>query len=192
MKDSRRVAGRVAGSPRNRALCAAREDAVIAPDNAVITPDDAAAARSAGTRRGVVDVVLPLPRILEALAAVRHRVRAVLAGWDLPPDLADDALLVVSEMTTNAITHALPPATLRLSRVPGPGQCTLRVQVTDAGPVARSREEGPRGEGSREETGDAPCEEHGRGIAIVAALSVRCGICVRPGEVTRWADLRGA
>ncbi|GAA2230230.1 hypothetical protein GCM10010104_24350 [Streptomyces indiaensis] len=130
----------------------------------------------------VAEEVLPLPRILEALAAVRRRVRGILIDWDLSPDVADDALVVASEMITNAVTHALSPATLRLSRVKGDGRCTLRIEVTDAGPAAQSRRGGR----------DTLPEEHGRGIAIVAALSSRCGARIHPGGVTRWADLRVA
>ncbi|TQK51970.1 anti-sigma regulatory factor (Ser/Thr protein kinase) [Streptomyces sp. SLBN-118] len=144
--------------------------------------NEGATARSGWMRPEAAEEVLPLPRILEALAAVRRRVRAVLTDWDLAPEVADDALLVVSEMITNAVMHALPPATLRLSRVTGHGGCTLRVEVTDAGPAAQRRR------GVR----DTLPEEHGRGIAIVAALSFRCGARVHPGGVTRWADLRVA
>ncbi|WP_432118542.1 ATP-binding protein [Streptomyces sp. bgisy032] len=144
--------------------------------------DKGATAGSGRMRPEVAEVVLPLPCILEALAAVRRRVRVVLADWDLAPGVADDALLVTSEMITNAVAHALPPATLRLSRVTCHGRCALRVEVTDAGPAARSRREAP---------GVLP-EEHGRGIAIIAALSSRCGTRVHPGGVTRWADLRAA
>ncbi|MFK4147305.1 ATP-binding protein [Streptomyces sp. NPDC004065] len=137
-------------------------------------------ARSGWMPTEVAEEVFPLPRILEALAAVRRRVRGVLIDWDLSPDVADDALLVVSEMITNAVTHALSPALLRLSRVKGDGCRILRIEVTDAGPAAQSRQGGR----------DTLPEEHGRGSAIVAALSFRCGARIHPGGVTRWADLR--
>ncbi|MGP3925339.1 hypothetical protein [Streptomyces sp. 8N616] len=35
-------------------------------------------------------------------------------------------------------------------------------------------------------------DEHGRGIAIVTALSARCGVRIHPGGITRWADLPAA
>jgi anti-sigma regulatory factor (Ser/Thr protein kinase) len=92
-----------------------------------------------------------------------------------------DALVVVSELLTNALVHALPPATLRLSRVRVDGHRALRVEVTDAGPVLA---------GDGWATPDP--DEHGRGIDIVTALAARCGIRVDTEGITRWADLPAA
>ncbi|WP_167503972.1 ATP-binding protein [Streptomyces malaysiensis] len=129
-----------------------------------------------------VESVFPLPRALEALGALRHHVRTTLAGWGVPAGTADDALLVISEMTTNAVTHAFPPAVLRLSCTHTDGCSALRVEVTDAGPTPQAE----RGEHGRQP------EEHGRGTAIIAALSARCGICVHSDGTTRWAELPAA
>ncbi|MGI5401170.1 ATP-binding protein [Streptomyces sp. CA-135486] len=123
-----------------------------------------------------VDHVSPVPHSPGAVAVVRRRVRAVLAEWGLSGDVTMDALLVVSELLTNALVHALPPATLRLSRVHVDGRRALRVEVTDAGRALPVRQ-------------PACPEEHGRGIAIVTALSARCGIHVHTGGITHWADL---
>ncbi|OEJ23424.1 response regulator receiver protein [Streptomyces agglomeratus] len=128
-----------------------------------------------------VDHVCPLPHAPGAVSAVRGRVRTVLAEWGLSPDAIMDALVVVSELLTNALVHALPPATLRLSWVRIDGHGALRVEVTDAGPVLA-------GDGW-----DAPDpDEHGRGIDIVTALAARCGIRVGTEGITRWADLPAA
>ncbi|MEV5480860.1 MULTISPECIES: ATP-binding protein [Streptomyces] len=129
--------------------------------------------------RDTAEHVCPLPHIPEAVSVVRRRMRTVLADWNLAPDLAEDALLVISELITNAVVHALPPAALRLSRAGADGRDTLRVEVTDAGPAAHGR---PAVE---------PCEagEHGRGIGIVTALSAECGTQVHAGGTTRWAEL---
>ncbi|BDM72482.1 hypothetical protein HEK616_59690 [Streptomyces nigrescens] len=121
--------------------------------------------------------VFPLPHIPESVSVVRRRARAVLADWNLAPDLAEDALLVISELITNAVVHALPPAVLRLSRVAG-GRNGLRVEVTDAGAGRPAAE---------------PCPgEHGRGLGIVTALAAECGTRVHPGGITWWAELRAA
>ncbi|MFF4800453.1 ATP-binding protein [Streptomyces sp. NPDC001351] len=125
---------------------------------------------------------LRVPHVPEAVSAVRRRARAVLARWLVPTSTADDALLVISELTTNAIVHALPPTVLRLS-MPEDGTCdALRVEVTDAGPVRRqgSSRRGPH---------VAELLENGRGTGIVAALSARHGISRHPGRTTRWAVL---
>ncbi|MEU4498682.1 ATP-binding protein [Streptomyces sp. NBC_00210] len=126
--------------------------------------------------REAVDHVSPVPHSPRAVSVVRGRVRAVLAEWGLAPDVTMDALLVVSELLTNALLHALPPATLRLSWVHVDERRALRVEVTDAGRALPVRQ-------------SADPDEHGRGIAIVAALSARCGIHVHTGGVTHWADL---
>ncbi|WP_432145463.1 ATP-binding protein [Streptomyces sp. bgisy084] len=126
--------------------------------------------------------VCPLPHIPEAVSVVRRRVRTVLADWNLAPDVAEDALLVISELITNAVVHALPPAVLRLSRAGAGGRGALRVEVTDAGPAAAD---------GRPVV--APCPaEHGRGLDIVTALAAECGTRVHPGGITWWAELPAA
>ncbi|WP_310722710.1 ATP-binding protein [Streptomyces sp. N2A] len=128
-----------------------------------------------------VEHVCPLPHIPEAVSVVRRRVRTVLAGWNLTPDLAEDALLVVSELVTNAVVHARPPAVLRLSRAVD-GRGALRVEVTDTGPATAD--------------GQPVVErcpgEHGRGLGIVTALAAECGTRVHAGGTTRWAELLAA
>ncbi|MCZ0985578.1 ATP-binding protein [Streptomyces diastatochromogenes] len=129
--------------------------------------------------REACEHVCPLPPVAGAVPAVRRRVRAVLADWQVSAEIVEDALLMVSELVTNAIVHALPPARLRLSWVRVDERCTLRVEVTDTGsafPVGQPR------------VGIDP-DEHGRGEAIVHALASRHGIRVHSGGVTRWADL---
>ncbi|MFG3118779.1 ATP-binding protein [Streptomyces sp. NPDC048197] len=128
-----------------------------------------------------VEHVCPLPHIPEAVSVVRRRVRAVLAGWNLTPGLAEDALLVVSELVTNAVVHARPPAVLRLSRAVD-GRNVLRVEVTDTGAAT------PDGPPVAERCTD----EHGRGLCIVTALAAECGTRVHAGGTTRWAELHAA
>jgi anti-sigma regulatory factor (Ser/Thr protein kinase) len=110
---------------------------------------------------------------------VRQRVHAVLTDWNLSADAAADVLLVTSELLTNALVHALPPATLRLSRVLVEGRAAVRVDVTDAGPAR------PAGLPDRALDPD----EHGRGLDIVTMLSARCGVRTHSGGASRWADV---
>lgn len=129
--------------------------------------------------RETAEYVHSLPHIPGAISVVRRRARAVLADWNLSPDVTDDAILVISELLTNAIVHALPPAALRLSWVRVDGLSALRVEVTDAGPVLAAGQSVVR---------VAP-DEQGRGQSIVHALAARCGMRVHPGGIIRWADL---
>ncbi|MER6844648.1 ATP-binding protein [Streptomyces platensis] len=121
----------------------------------------------------------PLPHIPEAVGLVRRRAQTVLTGWNLPPATIENAILVISELVTNALTHALPPAVLQLSRTASEGPRVLRIAVTDAGPA---------GAVPRPADGRTPAE-HGRGNGIVSALATRHGTRVAPGGITRWADL---
>jgi anti-sigma regulatory factor (Ser/Thr protein kinase) len=127
-----------------------------------------------------VEHVCALPHIPEAVSAVRRRARTVLAQWRVPTSTADDALLVISELATNAIVHALPPAVLRMSLPEADSHRALRIEVTDAGPGPRRRPPPPD---------PAEHRENGRGTDIVAVLSARHGISHHPERTTRWADL---
>lgn len=129
--------------------------------------------------REAVEHVGPLPHVAEVVSAARRRVKTVLADWNVSCEIAEDCLLVVSELLTNAIVHALPPAELRLSWVRAEGLSTLRVEVTDAGSKLPAGQSPP---------GIDP-DEHGRGQEIVHALAARHGIRVHSGGITRWADL---
>ncbi|MGW2935519.1 ATP-binding protein [Streptomyces sp. NPDC001156] len=126
-----------------------------------------------------VEYVLPLPHASKAVSAVRHRADAILTHWNLSAGAAEDALLVIQELLTNAVVHALPPATLRLSKVLVDGHRAIRVEVTDMGPAASA--------GPPVSTIDP--DEHGRGLCIVTALSVRCGVAVHSGSTSRWAEV---
>ncbi|MET9894339.1 ATP-binding protein [Streptomyces sp. NPDC006465] len=129
------------------------------------------------------ELVCALSHIPEAVSAVRRRARAVLVQWRVPTPTADDALLVISELTTNAIVHALPPAVLRLSIPEVGSRHALRIEVTDAGPVPQRRTspDGPHPDEHK---------ENGRGTGIVAALSTRHGTSRQLERTTRWADLQ--
>jgi anti-sigma regulatory factor (Ser/Thr protein kinase) len=110
-----------------------------------------------------------LPADPETVGRARRLVRDALSGWGMSA-LADDLVMVVSEVVTNAVVHARSPMTLSLHRQ-GP---SVRGQVTDhstAWPTLL-----PTG----------PDEEHGRGLAIVAAYADRWGVTPAPEGKTVW------
>jgi len=112
---------------------------------------------------------------LMAPAQIRHFVRRQLLQWGLD-DLVDVAELLVSEVVTNSIRHALAGGRVSVARQ-GKG---VRVEVADSGggtPVPRQAE---------------PHEPTGRGLAIVGALADRWGIVDPPGSgKTVWFELAG-
>ncbi|MCQ9136367.1 ATP-binding protein, partial [Streptomyces hilarionis] len=158
--------------------------------------------RETASRAGGAPAHAPgLPSVRAALAgsplapgAARDLVRAALSEWAGPgrplagepgARLAQDAVLVVSELVTNAVVHAGTDVELacRLEDEPGPsGGCpAVVVEVGDHHP-ARAPRDG---------AGETPCEipEYGRGLRLVAALADAWGVTYRGGTKTVWARL---
>ena len=106
--------------------------------------------------------------------AVRTSRRLVAdAMGPVDEDVFDRALLCASELVTNAIEHAEPPAGLRVS-VDGR---TVRIEVDDSTeqlPTIRHPDE---------------TSVRGRGMLIVQRCSDRWGIVSRPGGKTVWCEL---
>ncbi|MFJ2769590.1 SpoIIE family protein phosphatase [Streptomyces sp. NPDC087300] len=128
-----------------------------------------------------------------APAAARKFVRAALADWTelgvpaaagVTDRLADDAVLLVSELVTNAVVHAGTAVELlcRLDEAaPGEDAETLVIEVSDHHPSRAVRgEQGPPPPGT---------PEYGRGLHLVATLSDSWGITYRTGTKTVWARL---
>jgi CheY-like chemotaxis protein len=114
-----------------------------------------------------------LPYGLTSVAAARSFVTDQLRRWGLEPIL-DDALLVASELATNAITHAGSSCRLTLSLSPS----SLRIDVFDAGP------------GTPEPQQASATREHGRGLHLVAAVTAAWGLEADPdGGKLVWAEL---
>ncbi|MFI1400415.1 ATP-binding protein [Streptomyces sp. NPDC020681] len=105
---------------------------------------------------------------------LRRLAQEFLTDLKVPPAARDDALLIVSELVTNAVLHASPPAALRVRCIQ---RRVLRIEVTDGGPQ-------PDPPSKADQHG-----EHGRGMQIVAAIAVRYGTVTHAGGATRWAEL---
>ncbi|MFH8892938.1 MULTISPECIES: ATP-binding protein [unclassified Streptomyces] len=125
---------------------------------------------------------LALERGPTAPATARHQARSALVCWGLGEDQIYDILLVISELVTNAITHALPPVVLHLFAAGEP--CgRVRVHVSDGGLQPVSATWAAR----------RPADEHGRGTMIVTALAHETGTDGDvAGLIDHWADLSAA
>jgi len=123
--------------------------------------------------------VWQLPHRPEAAGTARRLVRSVLRRWGVEEDAAEQAVLAVSELVTNAVEHALPPLVLQVLR---PDTATLHIEVTDGGPAEQP------GEWMRS---CAP-EEHGRGSDIIDFLATAHGRRTGEGHAACWADLPAA
>ncbi|MER6920707.1 ATP-binding protein, partial [Streptomyces spiralis] len=125
-----------------------------------------------------------LPGSPLAPGSARGLARAALTEWrelglTVPDRLADDVLVVVSELVTNAVVHAGTDVELVCRLEPETGACV--VEVSDQHPSRA-----PRGH-----VGEAPYEppEYGRGLRLVAALAEEWGVTYRTGAKTVWARL---
>ena len=119
------------------------------------------------------EAVLDLPDDLASVATARRFVRDKLAEWGIDTSV-DDALLVVSELAANALTHAESSYRVRLAAT-GPA---LRIEVEDDGT------------GTPEPQPLTDTEEHGRGLHLVGALAASWGMDVATGGGKRvWAEL---
>jgi len=125
----------------------------------------------AGTGRFVR---LTLPAAPQAVRLARRATRDALAAW-LLGDLAETAVLLVSELVTNAVLHARDTGTVTLKLTSaGPW---LRIEITDADP-----------RWPRQRPLD-PFAESGFGFVLVDALASKWGVRPTPPGKTVWAEL---
>lgn len=113
----------------------------------------------------------------DSIHSAREHVRAVLIEWKLGL-LIDDALLITSELTTNALVHAAGTGdnfTLTLRRRHG----ILVIEVADSYQWAMPELRKP----------DDPLDPTGRGLILVDALSANWGVRPRDPGKTVWAHL---
>jgi serine/threonine-protein kinase RsbW len=134
------------------------------------------AAPAADRTSAPAPVVRRWPCTRRSVGLARHQLTDVLDGWGVG-DLAEPAVLVLSELLTNAVRHARVPrdrlVETRYERVAG----GVRIEVHDADPTPPVRQE-------------ASAEaESGRGLALVDVLTAgRWGVAERDGIGKRlWA-----
>jgi DNA-binding NarL/FixJ family response regulator len=116
---------------------------------------------------------LLLPHALSSPARARQFVTTTLTEWGLE-SLIDSALLVTSELATNAVIHAGSGFRIQLSLAP----TTMRIDVVDFGA------------GTPEPQHGGVSEEHGRGLHLIDALTTAWGLddASGVGKVV-WAEL---
>ncbi|MFG3126682.1 ATP-binding protein [Streptomyces tendae] len=120
---------------------------------------------------------LPPPEDGEKVSVMRRRTRQRLSARGLAY-VADEAVLIVSELVTNAIVHSGGrEITVSLSLRSG----FLRIDVRDGVPSFHARPKAPR---------DA--DENGRGLVLVQSLAEegRGAWGVEDAGATTWCELR--
>jgi anti-sigma regulatory factor (Ser/Thr protein kinase) len=112
--------------------------------------------------------------------AARQFVRDRLTAWEATEHL-DDAVLVASELVTNAILHARTQLTLRVEVLdtPPPGSSRVRVEVFDQNPRLPSL------------SPTVPEATSGRGLSLVSVLASGWGMENRGEGKVVWAEVGG-
>ncbi|MFC8716592.1 ATP-binding protein [Kitasatospora sp. NPDC057198] len=106
----------------------------------------------------------------KSAGAARRWTRQVLAdcGWEPDSEVVDDFLVIVAELVTNAVVHAVVPGRGVLVRLRQVGD-GCRVEVVDGRPDLMPQ------------TALVPREEGGRGLLLVRDLAAAMGV-ERSGE----------
>ncbi|XVS67102.1 ATP-binding protein [Actinosynnema sp. CA-299493] len=120
-------------------------------------------------------VAVTLPASAGASSQARQVVGDVAVAWGLSDDAADDAALVVTELVSNAVDHAMGPVGLTVSRT----DSGLRIEVADES-SALPQQRPVQVDSAR-----------GRGLIIVAALSRSWGTDPTADGKVVWAELDG-
>ena len=113
----------------------------------------------------------------EAPRRAREHVGLFLDAYGIEPEVRDEARLIVSELVTNAVVHAVEPITLEVAV----SDHTLRVEVCDGDDLTAVVT-------ARHAHGDGTT---GRGLTIVDAFADRWGVRRHRGGKSVWAELHG-
>ncbi|MGW2891908.1 SpoIIE family protein phosphatase [Streptomyces griseoruber] len=129
-------------------------------------------ARMAG-RRGRDTATWHLPAHDDTAARARALASPVLRRWHIGGQHRDSALLVISELVTNAVRFGTGPVTVRLVRAGSRLSC-------EVGDTGNGRPRPRRGE---------PLDDRGRGLHVVHKLTTRWGVRWTETGKAVWAEL---
>ncbi len=117
---------------------------------------------------------LDVTREVAAVPNTRHFVQAKLAEWELDDDDAQTAVLLATELVTNAVRHGRGSISLRLRRA-----ChALYIEVDDDGSALPDRRHAEED------------DEGGRGLQLVEALSEAWGVRPQDHGKSVWCAMR--
>jgi signal transduction histidine kinase len=109
----------------------------------------------------------------QARAWAQGQLTSAPAAATIPDALAEDVLLCISELVTNALQASCDTATLGLAITSG----RVRVVVTD------------NGQGWPTPQQPGPSDPSGRGLLIISAIADRWGVEPAHASKTVWAEL---
>jgi anti-sigma regulatory factor (Ser/Thr protein kinase) len=116
--------------------------------------------------------LISLPRTGPAVGAARRWLTETLTAWGVNGDQLDDAVLLLSEVFTNSVVHAIGGENATVTAALWQGH--LRITVSDPDPEVHA-------------SGDD--DEHGRGMLVVRELSTRHGITRTANGKVVWFEM---
>jgi anti-sigma regulatory factor (Ser/Thr protein kinase) len=136
------------------------------------------AARAGRPRDGPGRAPLEVPHERTGVGLARHTVADQLTAVGVRDETCDDALLVLSELVSNAVTHAAPLPNGRIAVGWTVLDDALHLEITDGGAPTS-----PRAGVA------APFSGSGRGLDIVRTICRAWGVTEGERCVTVWADV---
>jgi anti-sigma regulatory factor (Ser/Thr protein kinase) len=120
-----------------------------------------------------------IPHARSSVSAARHALADELTANGIPARMRDDAVLVLSELVSNAIRHAEPLPTGDIRVRWSLRRDLLHLEITDGGALTRPQA-----------AAAASSSLGGRGLNIVRTICSEWGVTEDGSAVTVWADLR--
>ncbi len=127
-------------------------------------------------------VSIGVPHERTGVRLARHAFADQVSAAGVEDDARDDAMLVLSELVSNAVKHAAPLPSGEITVRWSVDDEVLHLEITDGGASTRPR----AGVAALSALG-------GRGLDIVRSVSRHWGVTESEGSVTVWAEVpRGA
>lgn len=139
---------------------------------------DAHVAGAPDARGGGPSAELHVPHERGGVRLARHAFADEMTAAGVPDEARDDAMLVLSELVSNAVRHAAPLPSGEITVRWRLADDTLHIEITDGGAGTRPR----AGVAALSSLG-------GRGLDIVRTVSRQWGVTEGEGKVTVWADV---
>ena len=135
----------------------------------------APAARDMGV---LPEVSLSVPHERTGVRLARHAFSDQMAAVGVPDEAREDAMLVLSELVSNAVKHAAPLPSGEIGVLWSVRADVLHIEITDGGASTRPH----AGAAAMSSLG-------GRGLDIVRTVSTQWGVTEGTESVTVWAEV---
>jgi serine/threonine-protein kinase RsbW len=130
------------------------------------------------TRRATTTATLHFAHATASVRSARRRLANDLEKRGVPKEIVNDAVLVLSEVLSNAVRHARPLGSGKVKVAWDVRAGAVEIEVTDGGGATHPYPAQP----SLSSLG-------GRGLGIVTTLTSDWGVKTESGESTVWAVL---